>query len=249
MHMNERNGIRVYEDIRSLSRAAASLVLERALEAVAGRGRFSLALAGGGTPRTLYETLSAPPYLHDMPWPRVLVFWGDERCVPPDNPESNYAMAREALLDRAALPAENVFRMTGEVRPYSSAALEYETTLRGLFLRAGFPRFDLVLLGIGTDGHVASLFPGSPALEERERWVLETEAPAGYSTRDRLTLSLPVLNSARTVIVLAAGENKRPVLKKVFDTPSPGDNNLPASLLRPFDGELIWLLDHSAAPV
>ena len=246
--MTERDNIRIYDDIQSLSRAAAGLVLERALEAVAARGWFSVALAGGGTPRTLYESLSASPYLYVMPWPSIFVFWGDERCVPPDSPESNYAMVRDALLERVPLPLENVFRMKGEVRPRSSAALEYETTLRGLFPQAGFPRFDLVLLGIGTDGHVASLFPGSPALEERERWVIETEAPSGYSTRDRLTLSLPLINSARTVIVIAAGENKRPVLKMVFDAPSPGDKNLPATLVNPREGELIWLLDRSAAP-
>lgn len=246
-------------DIETLSSRAAELVAGYAAEAVKMRGRFTLALAGGGTPRGLYETLASPAFRDRVPWESCLLFWGDERCVPPDDPESNYSLARRALLSKVPVVPDNVFRMPGEKEKPEIAARAYEEVLRARFptphpdgtaVSGGpaFPRFDLALLGMGDDGHTASLFPGSPVLDEKVRWVRHAAAPAGYPTRDRLTLTLPVLNAAARVMFLVTGVGKRKTLRRVFDTAPPGDPRLPASLVRPADGELIWLLDHAVAP-
>ncbi len=240
--------LEVSADLGALSRTAAALVLERAYRAVERRGHFSLVLAGGGTPRTLYETLAAPPFAVSMPWDKTVVLWGDERCVPPQDPESNFGMAWNALLSRVPVPRANVFRMPGELHPGARAAAEYESCLRTLFPGQEPPRLDLLLLGIGGDGHVASLFPNSPLLTEQKGCVHPAEAPAGYPTKDRLTLGLPLINAARCVLVLAAGEGKRAVLERLFRLGQSADPALPASLVHPADGELIFCLDRAAFP-
>jgi 6-phosphogluconolactonase len=172
-------------------------------------------------------------------------FFGDERHVPPDDPESNYRMAREALLSKAPIPAQNVFRVPAENPDAAQAAQAYEKTLRQFFQPATtFPRFDLILLGMGPDGHTASLFPGGKALQESSRWVV-SDWVEKFKT-DRISLTLPVLNNAAVVMFLAAGEDKAETLKEVLEGQKPGDQ-FPSKLVRPADGQLIWLVDRAAA--
>jgi 6-phosphogluconolactonase len=186
-------------------------------------------------------------------WSRVHVFWGDERCVPPDHPDSNYRMAREALLDRVLLPEANVHRIEGELGP-EEAAVAYERTLRAFFVEhsgegggAAAPRFDLILLGMGKDGHTASLFPGHPVLEETKRWVAAVAVPAIAPALPRVTLTLPVLNVAGGVTFVVAGREKREVLRAVLDNPETARDLYPAAMIQP-RGRLTWLLDEAAHP-
>lgn len=234
--------MRVFADADDLARAARAELLRRAGDLLEERGRFTLALSGGSTPRRLYRLL-APD---DVDWSRVELFFGDERCVPPDHADSNYRMVREALLERVPIPAANVHRMRGELGA-DEAAHAYELELRAAF-RLGpkdLPRFDLVLLGLGTDGHTASLFPGTSALDERERLVAPGRSP-GASADDRVTLTFPVLNAAAAVAFVVAGSEKAAVVAALS---SGGDaaGALPASRVRPGDGRVIWMLDHAAA--
>jgi 6-phosphogluconolactonase len=203
--------VRVLPDPAALARAAAGLFADAARRAAAERGRFVVALAGGSTPRAAYELL-AGPLGADVPWARVHVCFGDERGVPPDDAASNYAMARDALLARVPVPEAQVYRLEGEREP-ADAAARADALLRGLLGDGGL---DLALLGMGADGHTASLFPGSPALDERERWVVATEAPPGVTPRPRLTLTLPALAQARHVVVLVAGAEKRDALRRAL---------------------------------
>lgn len=226
---------------------AASVAVEferQAHEAVDERGRFAVALAGGSTPRRAYQILSAPQFARNLPWGRIHFFFGDERCVAPDHPESNFRMAREALLSRVPVPARNVHPMRCEADP-AAGARAYEEELRAFFGDSDWPRFDLVMLGMGEDGHTASLFPDSPALAERRAWVVASRNDKLNSTR--LTLTLPVINHARLLLVTVTGAAKRMRLKEVLAT-EPGAGPLPAQLLRPVGGRLEWFLDEAAAP-
>jgi 6-phosphogluconolactonase len=232
--------IRLAADPEALARAAAGMIASRAREAVARRGRFSLALAGGSTPRGTYERLARSPLREQVPWERVQVFWGDERCVPGDDPRSNQRMARQALLDHVPLPSARIHPIACENDP-AAAARHYEKELRGFFT-PGPPVFDLVLLGLGEDGHTASLLPGDPALQERDRWVAAVRKPD--ESFARLTLTLPLLNRAAQVLFLVAGEKKAAILAKVFAGP-PG--RLPAQLVAAGAGEVCWLVDKAAA--
>jgi 6-phosphogluconolactonase len=234
--------IQVYPDLESLSRAAAALLVEQANLAVAARGRFSVALSGGGTPRRTYELLAEPPLRDQAPWDRMHVFWGDERCVPPDDPRSNARLAREAWLDRVPIPAAQIHPVNCGPAP-AAAARQYEAELREFF-GGRPPCLDLALLGLGEDGHTASLFPGAPVLEERERWAREVYVAA--QDLYRVTLTAPLLNQARLAVFLAAGQSKAKVLREVLYGPrDPG--RLPAQLIQPVSGELIWLADLAAA--
>jgi len=235
--------MRVFADQATLLRAAAAHVLRRGREAVRERGRFDLALAGGGTPLGLYEALGSAPSARSRLWRHTRLFWGDERVVAPDDPASNYGAAWKVGLHRLAVPPAEVHRVPGESGNARRAAVIYETALRSCFGGAAWPRLDLVLLGLGTDGHVASLFPGSAALAERERWVAVAEG--GTPTVPRVTLTLPVLNSARCVLVLVAGEAKAAVLAQVRGPAGP--DPLPAQRLRPAAGGLIFFADRAAA--
>jgi 6-phosphogluconolactonase len=232
----------------ALGEAAAREFLIRARAAIAARGRYSVALSGGSTPRQLYRAL-AERGPGEIPWPAIHLFWGDERAVPPDHPQSNYRAARAELLSKVPVPAANVHRLRGEETPERAAAL-YEEELRRFFgFAAGsegghFPRFDLILLGMGDDGHTASLFPHSPALDEGERWVVANPVPALATTR--LTLTLPVLNAAACVLFLVAGTGKAATLAEVLEGQA-RPRELPAQAVRPVDGELIWMLDQAAA--
>ncbi len=237
--------VRVAPDALALARLAAGEVVCRAEAAVAERGRFALALAGGSTPRALYALLADPgePFRARVPWERTEVFFGDERHVPPDHPDSNYGMARAALLAEVPLRAESVHRIRGELEA-AAAAAEYEAELRRA-LGPGDPappRLDLALLGLGADGHTASLFPGSPALLEASRLVV---APwVEHLRHHRITLTLPMLRAARAAAFLVSGAGKA---SRVADVLEGAGASLPAGLVRPAEGDLLWLLDAPAA--
>ena len=186
------------------AQAAAELVAALSEESVCARDRFTVALSGGSTPRRLYQVIASPPFAERIAWGQWHVFWGDERCVPPDHPDSNSRMAREALVDRVPVPAGHIHRMRGETEPRQAAG-EYEQELRRVFAPAS-PAFDLVLLGIGEDGHTASLFPGIGALEEERHLVVANWAPGLQA--HRLTFTLPLINAASVVVFLATDESK-----------------------------------------
>jgi 6-phosphogluconolactonase len=236
--------IRVYEDQAALMRAAADYSTMCYNAAVNDHDYFAVALPGGSTPRALFELLAAPENAQHIGWSKVHVFWGDERCVPPDHPDSNYRMAKEVLLDHVALPSSNVHRVSGELEP-AQAAAEYEQTLRSFFAaRAGKVRFDLILLGMGDDGHTASLFPGTAALDETERLVVANYVPKLDTWR--ITLTAPVINDAAHVMFLVSGTGKADMLKRVLQGPRQ-PHNLPSQMIQPVDGELYWLVDRPAA--
>jgi 6-phosphogluconolactonase len=232
----------IVPDPAALAETAARAIVDSALEAVAARGRFMIALAGGATPRTTYERLAAPPLRERMPWDRTFVFFGDERAVPPEHPDSNYGMARDALLARVPLPPANVHRMRGEDPP-EAAARAYEDDLRAFF--GGAPRLDLLLLGIGADGHTASLFPGSPALEERTRLVAAPYVPALGASR--ITLTFPAIAAAARVVFLVAGAAKAPALARVLSGDDAAPDAPPAARVSAGEGPVLWIVDRAAA--
>lgn len=239
----DRPEIKVYPDEQTLAQAAAVQITTLANATMAAHGRFTLVLAGGSTPRTLYTLLSTTEFASRVPWSHVHCFWGDERCVPPDHPDSNYRLARESLLDHIPVPAANIHRIPGEQAP-EQAAIAYEQTLRAFFASNPRPRFDLILLGMGEDGHTASLFPGTAALYERQRWVV-----AHYVDRTRgwrITLTPVVLNAAAHIIFLVTGSQKAACLQQVLIGPYQPDR-LPAQIVRPTHGDLLWLIDRAAA--
>ncbi len=239
--------IEVHPDPQHLARAAAGHIVHIAAEAIAARGRFTIGLPGGSTPRLLFALLSNLPWVRRIDWAHVHVFWGDERCVPPDHPESNYRLAHETLLQHVPLPAEQIHRISGELPP-AEAARAYEQTLRTLFTEDTSadpqPRFDLMLLGLGDDGHTASLFPGTAALTETTRWVVENYVPRLDSWR--ITLTAPAINAAAHVIFLVSGAGKAEALRVVLQGPL-RPSAYPAQLIRPCAGQLLWLVDQAAA--
>ncbi len=234
--------LRVCADLADLSRQAAEAALVTINDAVRTSGTCSIVLSGGSTPRTLYGLL-ASDFRAQILWANVQVFWGDERYVPPEDSRSNYRMAKEALLDHVPCPAANIHPMLTRFPSADAAARDYERTLRNHFV-GEWPHFDLVLLGIGDDGHTASLFPGSLALAERTRWVVAAQAPV--EPQSRLTLTLPVLSRAATVHVLVAGASKREALRHVLE--GAGDwIKYPAAGVRCGTGSVIWWADSDAA--
>jgi 6-phosphogluconolactonase len=232
--------IETFRTPNALADAVAQHIVVQAESALASTGRFTLVLSGGSTPRAAYLRLAARGSRLNLDWQRTHVLWGDERCVPPDDPRSNYRMAKEALLDRVPVPAGQIHRIRGENDPPTAAA-EYERDLRTLL---GFHPLDLVLLGLGDDGHTASLFPGQPAVRETERWVMAVLAPAGDMWR--VTLTPAVLNLARNVTFIVSGESKAERLAQVLEGPFTPDL-LPAQAIRPTQGRLTWLVDQAAA--
>jgi len=222
--------------------ATAEAIVAAASEAIAARGRFLLVLSGGSTPRALYELLATPTYAARIDWKRTEVFWGDERCVPPDDRSSNYRMAREALLDRIPISPEAIHRMRGEDPPEAAAAA-YEADLRKVFA-AGAPRFDVVLLGMGDNGHTASLFPHLTAVRETSRWVVAEYV--GEVSMWRLTLTPPALNAAARVLFVVVGADKAGMLSRVLQGPRDLDL-LPAQVIAPATGVLTWVVDTAAA--
>lgn len=237
----------VEPDATALARRAAQYFVEMAEEAVAAQGRARIAISGGSTPRAAFELLGDPsqPWRARMPWEEVELYWVDERCVPNDDPESNYRMTREALLDRVPLRPEQIHRMEGELEPEAAAA-RYESELRKSFRLEGaaIPRFDLVALGMGTDGHTASLFPHSGALHELNRLV--TANHVEQKDAWRITLTWPLINCARSVFFLVYGADKAMILKEVL-TGKNDPERLPSQLIWPVSGILTLILDKTAA--
>jgi 6-phosphogluconolactonase len=231
----------VFENAEVLARTVAEWLCELVL---ASDGRFSVCLSGGSTPRRMYERLATPAIASRFPWPRVHWFWGDERFVPPDDPASNYRMAREALLARVPVPGGNVHPIPTQGVSPERAAEAYETTLKRYhgtgILGPDRPLFDVTLLGIGDNGHTASLFPGQPALRETQRWAVAT---IGVDSEPRITLTYPALDSSRDVAFLATGAGKRDMVGRA----RAGDRKIPAGLVRPI-GRVHWFLDRAASP-
>ncbi|MBM4328873.1 MAG: 6-phosphogluconolactonase [Deltaproteobacteria bacterium] len=238
--------LNIFQDLDDLSRQTATRFAGFARDAVRMEGRFTVALSGGSTPQLTYSLLAQEALRSQIPWDAIHIFWGDERCVPLERPDNHFTMTTELLLSKVPIPEGNVRRMRGEAANPHEAAPEYEGSLREFFGLGptGIPRFDLILLGMGADGHTASLFPGSPGLEERDKLVVAHYVPK--VGMNRLTLTYPVLNNARVIMFLAAGNEKAEALKSVLadDTCGP---ILPARLVKPVEGEVIWMVDRAAA--
>ena len=235
--------VRIFASGEHLSRAAAERFCQVGSQAIRDRGRFTVALSGGSTPRGLHEEL-VRNFSTQLSWKDVFFFWSDERHVPPTDSDSNYRMAEETLLSKLPIPADHIFRVPAEMPDAGEAAQSYEQTIHDFFhTPAGsFPRFDLVLLGMGPDGHTASLFPGTTALEEKQHWVVANWVEK-FSTF-RITFTYPLLNHAASVMFLVTGADKATMVGRALKDPTA---NLPCQGVRPVDGELNWFLDQAAA--
>lgn len=239
--------LRIFDDAEALAVAGAEEFAALAAAAVAVRGRFTVALAGGSTPRRLYRRLAEPPWRERVAWDRVEFFWSDERGVAPDQPESNYHMAATALLDRLGVSPARVHRIEGEAPEHAAAARRYQTEIARVFGVEEIgppPALDLILLGMGADGHTASLFPGTGALDERKRWVVSQFVPTVGA--ERITLTVSLINRARQIRVLVAGEDKAATLRAVLKGPH-DPRRLPVQLIAPEAGGLVWFVDRGAA--
>jgi 6-phosphogluconolactonase len=237
----------VLADQTALAKEAAERCARIAQEALARAGRFTIALSGGSTPKLLYSLLAADPYSARLPWQQTHVFWSDERAVPPGDPESNFGMAKASLLDRVPIPADRVHRIEAERQDLDVAAREYEAEIARSFAvrpTGDPPSLDLILLGLGPDGHTASLFPHTDAVRVTNRWVVRNHVPTLKT--DRVTLTAPILNRAATVLFLVAGAEKASALQAVLEGPADPDR-LPAQLIQPASGRLVWLVDRAAA--
>jgi 6-phosphogluconolactonase len=233
--------IQVCNDPESLSEAAARLFVKRSRRAVQVQNQFSVALAGGHTPERTYQILSQPHFHDQVPWTKVHVFWSDERCVPPDDPRSNAHMAHQALLDRVPIPPDQIHPIRCNQNP-QQAAEEYESLLRDFFAGRS-PCFDLILLGLGENGHTASIFPGTLAVEEQKRWV--TAVFVAEQAMWRITMTPLLINQAAMVAFLVAGTAKARVLQRVLGGPFES-YDLPAQLIQPVSGGLDWIVDEAA---
>jgi len=238
--------VHISQNLEELSRAAAELFVETAKARIEAAGTFFAALSGGSTPRRLYELLATSDYSGRIAWPKVHLFQVDERLVPPSHPDSNFRMIREAWLAPLRIRRDNFHRMAGEQADASEAARQYAAELgRAIPTReVDCPRFDMVLLGMGNDGHTASLFPGSPALDERERWVIPSIPGAGGLPR--ITLTYPVLNAAAQIVFLVSGSEKAAILERVLEGLH-APQRLPAQGISPVNGHLVWYVDDAAA--
>ncbi|HTV82781.1 MAG TPA: 6-phosphogluconolactonase [Acidobacteriaceae bacterium] len=238
----------VFDEEDALNRAAAEHLVQGIQAAVAARGVARIALSGGNSPKPVFALLASPdaPYRKAVPWDRLWVFWVDERCVPPGHPESNYGAARELLLEKVPLPPEHVIRIEGELPP-AEAAARYESAIRGHFRLEGaeVPIFDVVHLGMGPDGHTASLFPHTEALQEMGRIVVANVAPQQKQSQ-RVTLTWPVINAGRDVFFLIDGADKADPLGRILRGPYEPET-LPSQLIQPRSGRLLFLLDRAAA--
>ncbi len=234
--------VEVVKDTAAIARAAAELFVKLAAQAARARRPFHVLLAGGTTPKTLYTVLASAEYRSRVDWDRVAFFFGDERAVPPDHPQSNYRMANEMLFRPLGIAESFIHRMKAEAEDLNAAAAAYEGELRASF--GAFPRFDLVLLGMGSDGHTASLFPGSPVLKEQSQWVAPVlDAPKPPPRR--LTVTLPVLNAGHQVLFMVAGRRKAPALREVLEGTAPPEQ-YPAKCIQPGPERLRWLVDEAA---
>jgi 6-phosphogluconolactonase len=239
--------IRIHSDGQAGAEAAAAFVLEAGKESVRANGRFFIALSGGKTPETLYRALTSPAFADRFDWSRATFFFSDERCVPPNDPRSNYALADKTLFTPLKVTPSQVYRMAGESRDPQRAAHEYEQQLRLATKTSpsAQPSLDLILLGLGEDGHTASLFPGSPVLRDHQRVIAATQSPK--DPPNRLTMTLAVINRASVILFLAIGTGKAGVVRAILDPKTEEERQLPASLVKPEEGRLIWFLDRAAA--
>ena len=249
--MIKKPEIRSYSSLSELSLAAAEFVAELAEARIKERGVFTFVLSGGTTPRLLYEKLSREPYASRLDWQHTHLFWGDERCVPSDSPDSNYSLALQTLISKVDVPPSNIHRIPTATGTPEAVAEEYETTLRKFFQPSAasdpstyFPSFDLFLLGMGADGHTASLFPGDKALEERTSWVVAVEGSSASPPVPRITLTFPVINEAKCLLFLVSGPNKLKVLQEILN--SPHTAIYPAAQVQPL-GKLLWFIDEGLA--
>jgi 6-phosphogluconolactonase len=243
--MSAQPDIRICEDAVALAQQTTDLFVHLAQESVAARGRFTVALAGGSTPKAAYALLASAAYRDRVPWQQTSFFWGDERHVPPEHEDSNYRMAYEAMLSKIPIPAAQIYRIAAE-KEAQQAADEYEATLRTAFqlVPGALPRFDLILLGMGPDGHTASLFPGTPAVHERKRLVAAPWVAKFHTFR--ITLTPPVLCNAAYIVFAAGGADKTETLQQVLQGPYQPDL-YPSQVVKPTHGTLLWLVDKAAA--
>ena len=241
--MEVPSNVFVFDTAEQLASAAAERFVDYEYEFHGEPDRFSVALAGGNTPRRVYKLLATERFKHRVEWAQVDLFFGDERCVPPDHPDSNFKMAYETLISKVAIPANNVHRIIGEGDPDEGARL-YENQLRTFFAGLSWPRFNLVFLGMGDDGHTASLFPGSEALKEKTKWTVATKPDK--LTQHRITLTVPVFNHAARVMFLVTGVEKAKRLAEVLNGPK-DPKQMPAQMIAPLQGSLEWLVDSEAA--
>jgi 6-phosphogluconolactonase len=235
--------VRRFKDLEALSEAAAGFIGQRALKGVAEKGFFTLVLSGGNTPRRLYERLAQPPFLTDLPWTTIHFFWGDERFVPPDHRDSNFAMVHETLLSRIPVSRENVHPINTKAESGMTTAKEYAEDLRHFFQMRSTsdsflqvklatdspPSFDLLLLGLGRDGHTASLFPGDPALEEEKHWTAWVPNPGQPPPHPRVTLTLPIINQAAEVLFLVSGSEKKAIVEDILHGSPVAEKRYPAA--------------------
>ena len=234
--------IRIFSDLETLSQAAAKMFADLAGQAITSQGRFSVVLSGGHTPRRLYEILANPPYREQVHWEDVHIFWGDERCVPTNDPRSNFLMAQQALLNHVPIPENHIHPILGDL-PVALAATDYEAELRDFF-EGQPPIFDLILLGLGENAHTASLFPHTSVLAERERWV--SEVYVAEQSMYRVTITATLINQASEVIFLVSGSEKASALHSVLEG-AYHPHEFPAQLIRPNDAHPTWLVDKAAA--
>lgn len=242
MSASDSRTISVLPDKQGVAGKAAEEFVRASREAIDERGMFCVALSGGSTPVSMYKHLVDESMVSEVEWQRVIFFWSDERCVPPDHPDSNYGAAARELIEHLDVPEANVHRMKGEIEP-RIAAREYEADVRQ-WVHGDPPRFDLLLLGMGDDGHTASLFPGTPAVQEYERLVTENYVPKLEANRISFTRTL--INAASEVIVLVTGKEKAEALKAVLEGPRDEDK-YPAQIIAPGSGNVLWLADNDAA--
>lgn len=239
--------IRIYSDSQAEAEAAAEYILETGIEAIRKKGRFSLALSGGTTPEILYRTLASPAFADRFDWSRAVFFFSDERCVPPNDPRSNYALADKTLFTPLNIAPSQVYRMAGESPDPEAAASGYAQQMRLATKTpsSAQPSLDLVLLGLGEDGHTASLFPGASILRDNRRVIAPTQSPK--DPPNRLTMTLAAINKASVVLFLVAGAGKAEVVRIILDPKTDAERQLPASMVAPGEGRLIWFIDRAAA--
>src|SRR3989440_8997059 len=235
--------ISIYPDINTLSREAAKFIVRLANEAIVTHGRFTIALSGGSTPRVLYSLLGDEPYCSQIDWVQVDIFWSDERCVPPDSEESNYHLAQQVFLNKIPIPASQVHRMPADQPDRDIASQAYTEEMQRTFGTNGIPNFDLIQLGMGPEGHTASLFPHQPSLHEQQRLVMPVSVPKPPPLR--LTFTPPLLNAPRHVLFLVTGSEKADAVQAVLEGPYQPEE-YPAQIVRPTNGEVTWMLDTAA---
>ena len=239
-----------FSEYKNMAAAAAETIAKQAQKEIKEKGYFTIVLSGGGSPRMIYEKLAAEPLKSAVEWEKVFIFWGDERFVEKTNNDSNYRMANEAFVSKVGVPEDNVFPIPVEEKSPEKTAEVYENTLRDFFKapenkEAGtkFPAFDLILLGVGADGHTASLFPGNVALNEKKKWVVRVKAHARVTLRDRITMTMPVLSSGKKVMFIISGYGKGEILKSIFRGPEKVKKQYPAGMLNEEGPGSVWYID------